>query len=115
MKKLDIKVGTKVWVEPSSNHRTEEEREPYETTVTKVGHKYFEIESIFRTKFNLSNGKQGNWSNYASTVYVDKQVLIDKIEQENLAKEIKSLFNGFGKLTYSLDTLRKIKTIIDND
>ena len=105
-----VVVGQKVWVTPSSLWRNK--REPFETTVSKVGRKYFELTECPREKYDLETLRQVTETNYENKVYLKLQDILDEKEHQKLSDEIKRAFNGYGKLQYSLEQLRKIAEIV---
>lgn len=105
-----VVVGQKVWVNPSSLWRSR--REPFEATVSKVGRKYFELMECPREKYDLETLRQVTETNYENKVYLKLQDILDEKEHQKLSDEIKRAFNGYGKLQYSLEQLRKIAEIV---
>ena len=106
-----VVVGQKVWVNPSSLWRSR--IEPFEATVSKVGRKYFELIECPREKYDLETLRQVTETNYENKVYLKLQDILDEKEHQKLSDEIKRAFNGFGKLQYSLEQLRKIAEIVN--
>jgi len=105
-----VVVGQKVWVNPSSLWRSR--REPFEATVSKVGRKYFELTEYPREKYDLETLRQVTETNYENKVYLKLQDILDEKEHQKLSDEIKRAFNGYGKLKYSLEQLRKVAEIV---
>lgn len=105
-----VVVGQKVWVNPSSFRRSI--REPFEATVSKVGRKYFELMECPREKYDLETLRQVTETNYENKVHLKLQDIFDEKEHQKLSDEIKRAFNGYGKLQYSLEQLRKIAEIV---
>ena len=105
-----VVVGQKVWVNPSSLWRSR--IEPFEATVSKVGRKYFELTECPREKYDLETLRQVTETNYENKVYLKLQDILDEKEHQKLSDEIKRAFNGYGKLQYSLEQLRKIAEIV---
>ena len=105
-----VVVGQKVWVNPSSLRRSR--REPFEATVSKVGRKYFELTECPREKYDLETLRQVTETNYENKVYLKLQDILDEKEHQKLSDEIKRAFNGYGKLQYSLEQLRKVAEIV---
>lgn len=105
-----VVVGQKVWVNPSSLCRSR--REPFEATVSKVGRKYFELTERPREKYDLETLRQVTETNYENKVYLKLQDILDEKEHQKLYDEIKKAFNGYSKLQYSLEQLRKIAEIV---
>ena len=105
-----VVVGQKVWVNPSSLLRSK--KEPFEATVSKVGRKYFELIECPREKYDLKTLRQVTEMNYENQVYFKLQDILDEKEHQKLSNEIKRAFNGYGKLQYSLEQLRKIAEIV---
>lgn len=105
-----VVVGQKVWVNPSSLWRSR--IEPFEATVSKVGRKYFELIECPREKYDLETLRQVTETNYENKVYLKLQDILDEKEHQKLSDKIKRSFNGYGKLQYSLEQLRKIAEIV---
>lgn len=103
-------VGQKVWVKPSSLWRSR--KEPFEATVSKVGRKYFELTECPREKYDLETLRQVTETNYENKVYLQLQDILDEKEHLRLSDEIRRAFNGYGKLQYSLEQLRKIAEVV---
>jgi hypothetical protein len=106
----DLKLGQKVWVLPPSY--SGKETTPYETSVVKLGRKYFEMERPSGVKFNLSDGIMYADTNYKSRVYLSLQIIQDEKKHSELSEQIKKAFRVYGNLPYSLDQLQRIVDII---
>ena len=86
--------------------------------VTKIGNKYFYLEGYPRTKFSLEkmSDHSETGSGYNFVVYLDMQDLINELEYQKLEQEIRTFFSSYYRnLSLSLEKLRKIKEIIQND
>ena len=66
-----------------------------------------------REKYDLETLRQVTETNYENKVYLKLQDILDEKEHQKLSDEIKRAFNGFGKLQYSLEQLRKIAEIVN--
>lgn len=86
-----------------------------ERKVTKVGNKYFYVDGDERYNYSLETleYRDKNYSQFTRKLFKDKQVLLDNKEFDKLSLEIRRVFSGYGKLSISLDKLRKIKEILD--
>jgi len=114
MEEFDVQVGLKVWVKPSTGLRSR--KEPFESTIIKVGKKYFYLDenSNFgrEYKFELKSKVEANSSNYPDKVYPCLQAIQDEEEQNELWEKLSKLFN-FYTCPYSLKQLRLINQIIE--
>lgn len=88
-------------------------REPKEANVFSVGRKYFTIDDHFKTQFLIENGVEKSENNYKATAYLSLEEILDEREHEKLSGSIRKQLNGWGKLKYSLDQLRRIDKILN--
>lgn len=107
---MKIQKGQKVWVKPSVFYK--EKTEPFEATVLKVGRKYFELTEMLGTRYDLETLKQVTGNYFVNQVYINLQDIFDEDEHKKLSSDIRRAFNGYGKLNYTLEQLRKIAEII---
>lgn len=106
-KEKKVFVGQKVW------HLGFRSIAPEETTITKVGLKYFEIDKS-RGKYDLESLRQvSESSNYAGQVYLTLQEILDKKEKEELESKLKKAFSSFHKLPFTVDQMRRLVAIIE--
>ncbi len=111
--KHKIEVGQILWVRRSNHYRTK--TEPFAVKVSKVGNKYFEVESdlYYKAKFDLSNLQLVNETNYVDQLYFTLQEILDENESIQLASKFRQFFGAYGKLNLTLGQLRKIQSIIE--
>ena len=109
--KAKYPVGTKVYLKPVGN-RARDSEEIRECEINKIGNKYFEVGTL---KFYIENCQQvtdymANWE-----LYFFIQDIADEEECKKLGKDIRKVFDSYGKVSLSLDTLRKISKLIIDD
>lgn len=83
----NLSVGQKVWVNPTG--RCGSKGEIFESTISKVGRKYFEVKDIFRCKFCVKTLEEV--SDYSSNyiIYTDIQDYEDEKEHQKLSNKLK--------------------------
>lgn len=115
-----MEVGDKVFLKAVGNNargRKEVLIEEYE--IMKIGRKYFEVSNDSRyksLKFNLEDNRQENRGYIADwDLYFSRQEILDEEEIEKLHWDIKTAFNGYGKSKFTLDQLRRINAIVDEN
>lgn len=115
MTKRTPKVGEVLYSLNVGNAARRVEQKLTPVTVTKVGRKYFETGSGYRPdRYHISDWRQENGGFSAtSCLYESEQAWEDEKESVQIIVKIRDLFNGFGGPKYSLDQLRRIKTIIE--
>ncbi|WP_187260765.1 beta barrel domain-containing protein [Pontibacter beigongshangensis] len=112
---IDVKVGQTVSVVTYS-YFSNGPKEPKETTVEKIGSKYFYLKDFPGHKFSRESGK--NISDYGSTlvVYTDIQVYHEEQERNILSDKFrKAVTQSYGRLPYTLEQLRKVAEILNLD
>lgn len=107
--KIKLKKGDKVWVQFFGRNKESIEQ----TYITKIGTKYFEVDKVYRTKFEKETGKQ--ITEYQQTYKIWFSIDDYKIEQEcNVVRKIVTDYfdrrSNVHKL--SLQQLQQIKEII---
>lgn len=117
-----LKVGQTVYIQRVGNYalksKTVEEKlsNLIETTVEKVGRKYFTVAGI-RANFLIESmqdfSEYGFGRNYIA--YPEKSHLENELKKEKLNYEIEKFFNYHNKHNLSLDQLQRIKDIINED
>lgn len=107
---VKIEVGQTVWVVKKSYNG--KPNEPTEAKVSKVGRKYFELEGVIRSKFDINTMVEANEFNYKSHCYLTLQEILDEREFNVLTQKMRSFFTGYGKINISLETLRKIDELL---
>lgn len=113
-----IKVGIKVYLKPVNNAARYGNKEIIEKEILKVGRKYFfvgikgETTERWMTKFNIMDLRQV--TQYANDweLYFSKQEILDEEEKEEIWRDLRLIFGGYGRPTLSLDKLRRIKEIV---
>lgn len=100
-------------------------KELKEATVITVGKKFFTLKALngwqeWKVEFTSFDG--GKWYTYnpeytqhRKTVYQDKQVYLDECEATELWSFAKSKFQSVYTCPYSLEKLRKIKAVLEEE
>lgn len=110
MDKLKLHVGQTVYVELCGNAARRKTGSDLivEATVSKIGNKYFYLEELPRSKFDILDGIEETEYSVNYKVHTDKQDIYDKKESLELIHILKYQTN-YGAL--SLDQLRTIHEI----
>jgi uncharacterized protein YwgA len=107
---LDQTVYIKTW-----NRGRDNDIQIIDAVVTKVGRKYFEVNNSqypFRYPFEIETGTQkSDFSNQKA--YETKKDIEEEIERNNLSNSIRFAFRSYGTLPYSLEVLREISKLIN--
>lgn len=112
-----MKIGDKVWLRPLWGSCVQKD-EAQEYEIRKIGRKYFEVGKIGEAsgklyKFDIKTLKQASkhpdW-----LLYLSKQDILDEQEKKTLEMDIREAL-GYGNTRFSLDQLRRIKAIMDED
>lgn len=86
-----------------------------ESTISKVGNKFFEIDGLHREKFSIETLYHVDspicTSSYKS--YLNEQDYIDEQEALKISTELRKFFDCFN-INLSLDKLREIQKIINS-
>ncbi len=106
-----LKQGDKLWI-VVINYRGVSE-EPKEVTVGKVGNKYFEIDGIYRSRFEIETLREYGSGNYKAQCYLTLQEILDERECSKLNSEMRELFSVYGNTKLSLEQLRSINEIVN--
>lgn len=109
-----IQIGQTVYLEPGIN-KSRYNKDIIETTVTKVGNKYFQLENNSRKKYEIDTLKEV--SEYCADyyVYLTRQEIEDKNEREKLTSYLRQMFGAYGRVDLTLDQLRRIKKITEEN
>lgn len=113
--KKKLKVGDKVWFQYLHSRVRSKEGQPRieEALITKIGTKFFEVDKVLRSKFEIKTGKQvTDW-----LVNCKVWFSLEEYTKEEEIKELKLIVSDFfgwtgnlGKLT--IEQLHQIKEII---
>lgn len=116
-----IKAGNKCYLKAQGNEVRRHRGRPaeewiYEGEIIKVGRKYFIVKCGCRDiKYSLEDFTEV--TNYCSdwNFYFNKQDILDEMEVDNLERDIRNRFSGYGKNSskLSLNQLRRITDIIN--
>jgi hypothetical protein len=114
-----MQVGDKVYLKAVNNNaRYDKEVRIEEYEIKKIGRKYFEVwednKEWTTVKFNVENKRQV--TNYSPNwkLYFSKQEILDDEEKKSIERELSDVFR-YSSSKLSLDQLRRIKTIIDEN
>lgn len=107
-----LEVNQKIYLEPVGN-ATRRYGGVLETTISKVGRKYFEVNELPNHRFSVETLKHdGQGFNHQFNGYLTMQEIVDKKDGQKLFDEIKHHFSGH-RNRLSLDKLKEIKEILD--
>jgi hypothetical protein len=114
-----LSIGLKVYLKPVNNAARYGDKELRELIIKKIGKKYFFVggenqnNERFWTKFDIEELREV--SNYSPDweLYFSKQEILDEQESNDISRDIRLKFGGYGKLDLTLDQLRRIKEIIN--
>lgn len=84
-----------------------------EVVISKIGNKYIELEQHFYGKFNKKTLCHFN-GQYPSRyqMYEKKEDYMEELEFHKKVSEIRNYFGDYGKLSISIENLRKIHGLI---
>jgi len=106
-----MKVGQNIFIKTQGNAARYGGSEIIETTVTKLGRKYFEVDALPRTKFEIETMRETDYStDYIA--YESKVVIEEELEKIALETEIRKAFDRYGKTPYTVDQLRRINAVL---
>jgi|WetSurMetagenome_2_1015567.scaffolds.fasta_scaffold695503_2 hypothetical protein len=110
-----LQIGQKIYVK-RFNARNREADDIREAIINKIGKKYFYLNEYPWVKFSISEMR--DISNYASDygIYLSEQEIKDEKEYFEKLKFLKDTFDYCrGKKNFTLDQLKKICNIINNE
>lgn len=127
-----LKNGQEIWVkvEEGSNasryiDKTKTEEWIFKGEVIKAGRKYITVKfkknntnSFIEKKFNVEDDYREHYTCGGADykLYLSKQSIFDEVESETIYTQITSVFNGWkNNNKFSLDQLRKIKDIVEDN
>lgn len=115
----ELAIGETVYLKSVGNNaRYDKEVRIVEFVVKKVGRKYFEVgepddnNPRHFIKFNVEDMCQTTIYAADWQLYLSKQEILDEEEARKLTREIRDVFDRYGKVDLTLEQLRKIKAII---
>jgi len=88
-----------------------------EWKITKIGRKYFYVnnkeDSFWELKFDKEDNRQT--SNYGCkwSLYFSIQEILDEEESDKINRELRKVFNSYGRLNLNLNKLKRIQEIIN--
>ena len=110
-----IEVGQKVWLRTFSPYGVRRDDGIKETVITSVGRVYFNLECLHSEKF-LKETLMHHNPNYSARyrVYLSEAEYADELESQEIHRMLRKSFDGFTP-RLSLETLRKIKSIVEGE
>jgi hypothetical protein len=112
-----MKVGQVVYVKRVGNaaRRRDEKDLVTEETIEKVGNKYFYLKGYYRYKFSIEEKR--DISEYSSNfiVYESMKEIEEETEYFTKVENIRKIFERYGRCSLSLDQIRRINNIIQED
>jgi len=115
-----MQIGDKVYLKPTDRN-SRRGKEVQEYIISKIGRKYLEVVQqlgdTFSIKFDMEKEYQ-QVSNYSADweLYFSKQEILDEQESIRLSDDIRKEIGNYGfPKDLSLDQLKRIKAIIDED
>lgn len=114
------KVGDTVVIEPIGNEARYGNKEPIEIKVSKVGRKYFSVEHKNKweragLQFNIADWRQKTDCSACWICHESMQSYLDKIERVKINTFLSNKFDWRNRHDLSLDQLRRIKAIFDEN
>lgn len=115
-----LQVGDTVYLKAVGNNaRYDKKIRIEEYKIVKIGRKYFEVNDDTRykpLKFRIEDMKQETGGYIADwELYFSHQEILDEEESKNLSWEIKNIFSGYGEVDLTLEQLRRIRDIINEN
>lgn len=113
----DIEIGTTVYLKSGYN-TSRRNMEVVETTITKVGRRYIEVEAgngVRRgIKFDITNGLK-QVTNYTPEwiLYFSKEEIEEEQEYDKLKEICMKAFDRWEGKEFTIDQLRRIKAILE--
>ena len=107
-----LKVGQTIFVRPTNN-AARYSTEIKESTISKIGKKYFELEDFYSMRFSIEKMKEDTGNLLADyTCYLTMQEIRDEIDAKSISEWLNPWF-GYGKPRLSAEKLRRVKAIVE--
>jgi hypothetical protein len=107
-----MKIGQEVYLERMGN-AARYSNEPIATEITKIGRKYITV-AFNDYKFFIEDNEQFSPVYSADyKLYYSLEELSEKIEKRKLDSEVRQQFQYWGESAFTLDQLKRIKSIIE--
>ena len=118
MNKREMKVGQKVYLEPSSVKINRGAPPIVEGTIIRIGRKYYTVRTEHdihsEYKFDIESLEQRSEYSPDYLFYFDKQELLDEKEIDLLRRKLSRFFEWSGQhKNLTLDQLRRINAILE--
>lgn len=107
-----MEVGQQIFLKTQNNRARYTGSQITETTVTKVGRKYFWVEELPRTKFYKESMEEVTDYCVDYKAYIDKVAIEDELEKTALEQKIRTSIGNFGRTEITLEQLRKIDAVL---
>lgn len=113
MSETKLKVGDKIWYIMTKSYSFNRTPVLIESTVSKVGKKYFEIEGLLRYRFFLDTLKHDG-GNYSSEykAYITDLDYYNEVETEKEYEKLKIAFSSSNSGKFTLEQLKKTREIL---
>jgi hypothetical protein len=108
-----LKIGQPVFLKPMNNASRRGDGKIIETTITKIGRKYFSVKEKWYGDFEILSMYQRTDSSPNYKAFLDLQEIKDKDMADSLYNKIRTdFFSSFGSSIIPLSSLREIEKII---
>jgi len=107
-----MKVGENIFIKTTGNAARYGGSKIIDTTVSKVGRKYFEVEALPSVRFHISNLVQD--TNYSTSykVYHSREAIEEETELIELRDKMRKTFDHWNGTPLTLDQYRRIDKIV---
>lgn len=110
-----MKVGQNIFIKTQGNAARYSGSKIIETKLVKLGRKYFEVEALPRTKFEIETMQEKTDYSCDYIAYESKVAIEEEIEKAELEIDIRKIFGRYGKTSCTLDQLRRINNVLRED
>ena len=94
--------------------RSRSDKELKETVITKVGRKYFELESLYRCKFDINTLDEVSEFSSSIKLYLSKEAYDDEVKSNKLIRDIRDKLGSYGSTNIPLFKLEMIMNILES-
>lgn len=108
-----MKIGQEIFIETTGNAARDVGSRIIETTISKVGRKYFEVEKIQRVRFFIDTMRQDTNYSQSYIAYNTRLEIEEKNELCKLKEKLRKCFDGWGNKKLTLDQYRRVSNIVD--
>jgi hypothetical protein len=107
-----MEVGQNIFIKTVGNRARHGGSKIIDTTITKLGRKYFQVEALPRTKFEIETMQEVTNYSVDHIAYESRVAIEEELEKTALTDEIRNAFKFYGKPVHTLEQLRKIKAVL---